>query len=125
MQSSIRRSEPVRRVRFASDGADPFVHWNFPLGVDMIRSPSRQSAAAICALPPCTASSSHGSDPPTDPDEAWRLASEGGRELKVGRELRCHAVHRELISSVDPSLENPRQVPAFTLFGLAAVPCPP
>jgi hypothetical protein len=27
-----------------------------------------------------------------DPDEAWRLAH--GRELKVGRELRCHAVHR-------------------------------
>jgi hypothetical protein len=71
------------------------------------------------------ASSSHGSDPPTDPDEAWRLASEGGRELKVGRELRCHAVHRELISSVDPSLENPLQVPAFTPFGLAAVPGPP
>jgi hypothetical protein len=29
---------------------------------------------------------------PTQPDEAWCLASEGGRELKVGRELRCHAV---------------------------------
>ena len=40
-------------------------------------------------------------------------------------ELRCYAVHRELISSVDPSLENTRQVLALTLFGLAAVPCPP
>jgi hypothetical protein len=28
---------------------------------------------------------------PNQPDEAWCLASEGGRELKVGRELRCHA----------------------------------
>jgi hypothetical protein len=25
-----------------------------------------------------------------DPDEAWRLASEGGRELKVGRDQRCY-----------------------------------
>jgi hypothetical protein len=46
----------------------------------------------ICALPSCVVFA--GGDPPTDPDEAWRLAS--GRELKVGRELRCHAVHREL-----------------------------
>jgi hypothetical protein len=35
-----------------------------------------------------------------DPDEAWRLAR--GRELKVGRELRCHAVHRELVSGASP-----------------------
>jgi hypothetical protein len=29
-----------------------------------------------------------------DPDEAWRLASEGGRVLKVGREKVCHVVQR-------------------------------
>ena len=29
-----------------------------------------------------------------DSDEAWRLASEGGRHLRVGREKQCHVVAR-------------------------------
>ncbi len=29
-----------------------------------------------------------------DPDEAWKLASEGGRKLKIGAEKRCHVATR-------------------------------
>jgi hypothetical protein len=35
-----------------------------------------------------------------DPDEAWRLASEDGRELKAGREKRCYVLQRGPLAMV-------------------------
>jgi hypothetical protein len=46
------------QVRFASDAADPFVHLELPLGVDLTHSPRPRRTAAICAFPPSAAASS-------------------------------------------------------------------
>jgi hypothetical protein len=65
---------------------------SYTASVELARSPSRRrmSANLRIAVVHCLVFARQRS--PNQQDEARQLANEGGRELKVIRELRCHAV---------------------------------
>jgi hypothetical protein len=62
---------------------------------DRFRKPSRHDRYFRIAVVHCLVFARQRS--PNQPDEAWCLASEGARELKVCRELRCQVVGRTLV----------------------------